>query len=288
MMENHWIALVLLSALTHPIRDLTLKGVKHPVSSYVGVALSWIVFAFLHAQITGQRLVLPQTAWPFVVISALGLTLYYYGTLSALRRGNLSVYYPIIRSSPIAIVAFSYLVMNVSYAWPVLLGIGLVMAGSLMIQKSPGGLLDDARAFGLAVLALLGSAAYSLSDAAAMQVTNEAPFLFYSYILVTLMLAGLRAFEDRGKPEPLVGIFRGWALAPWRIIFAGLVSYLSYLLILTAFQIGAETAAVSAVRQASIPVSVILAALILKEPKFIGRISWASLIAVGIALITLG
>ena len=50
---------------------------------------------------------------------------------------------------------------------------------------------------------------------------------------------------------------------------------------------GAEAAAVSAVRQASIPVSILLAAIILLEPSFLKNIAWASLIMLGILLITL-
>lgn len=286
-MDNAWIALVLVSAAIHPIRDLTLKGVAHPVSCYTGVSFSWIVFAAIQAQATGQSLHLPPEVWPLVFMSAFGLALYYYGTLAALRRGNLSVYYPIIRSAPVAIVVISWLLFDQSYSWAVLLGITLVMAGSLMIQKSPGGFLHDPKAFALAVLAMLGSAFYSLSDAAAMQATSPAPFLFYTYIVLTGLLAAIRAWEDRHMRSPLSGLLRGWITSPWRILIAGLASYVSYIFILNAFQLGAEAAPVTAVRQASIPVSVILAALILKEPRFLHRIGWASLIAIGILCIGL-
>lgn len=287
-MELFWIALVLVSAATHPLRDLTLKGVAHPVSCYVGVCFSWVLLALGHAWMTCQALVLPAQTWAFSVISALGLGVYYYGTLSALRRGNLSVYYPIVRASPVAIVAFSWLLLERDYAAVTLAGIALVLAGSLMIQKSTGGLFEDPRAFVMATLAMLGSAAYSLSDAAAMQHIGSAPFLFFTYLQVTLILGLVRAWEDRGSASPVWGVFRGWIEAPWRILFAGVSSYLSYLLILHAFSIGAEAASVSAVRQASIPVSVVLAAIVLKEPKFLRRIGWAALIAIGIVLITLG
>ncbi len=286
-MDNAWIALVLLSAAIHPIRDLTLKGVPHPVSCYTGVSFSWIIFSAIQALITDQSLHLPSEVWPLVILSASGLALYYYGTLSALRRGNLSVYYPIIRSSPVAIVLISWLLFDQSYSWAVLLGIALVMAGSLMIQKSPGGFLHDPKAFALAVLAMLGSAFYSLSDATAMQATSPAPFLFYTYILLTGMLATVRAWEDRHAKSPISGLLRGWVTSPWRIFIAGLTSYVSYIFILNAFQLGAEAAPVTAVRQASIPVSVLLAALILKEPRFLHRIGWASLIALGILCIAL-
>ena len=81
-------------------------------------------------------------------------------------------------------------------------------------------------------------------------------------------------------------VVQHWMLVPWKIILAGVSSYLSYLFILMAFQLGAEAAAVSAVRQASIPVSITLAAIILLEPSFLKNIAWASLIALGIIFIT--
>lgn len=286
-MELVWILMVLLSAVTHPLRDLTLKGVAHPVSCYTGVCLSWVVFAGAHMALSGQGPALPARVWPLVAVSALGLTVYYYGTLSALRRGNLSAYYPIVRSSPLAIAAISWLASGQSYSWAALLGMALIILSGLMIQRGNGRLLDDPRAFAMALLAMLGSAAYSISDATAMQDTTSAPFLFWTYALVTLALAALRAWEDRGTSAPLLGVVRGWAQNPWRILFAGLSSYLSYLLILRVFQLGAEAAAVSAVRQVSIPVSVILAALVLKEPRGLHRLGWAVLIAIGIAMIAL-
>lgn len=291
-MELYWIYLILVSAASHPLRDLLLKGVAHPVSCYVGVALTTVTMAALHSLLLGQSLVLPLASWPLVAVSALGLSLYYYGTLSALRRGNLSVYYPIIRSSPIAIVAFSWLLLGREYSWLTLLGIVLVLLGSVMIQKTPAGLLQDRQAFALATLAMLGSAAYSLSDSEAMRQTNPGPFLFYCYLLVTPILASIRAWQDRHTELSWLdrswwGVIRGWQQAPIRVVAAGFSSYLSYLFILAAFQLGAEAASVSAIRQASIPVSIVLAAVILKEPRFLHRLGWASLMAVGIAAIAL-
>ena len=286
-MDSYWIIPVLVSALIHPFRDLILKGVAHPVSCYVGVSLIWLILAGSQVILTGQSFVIPLSVIPFILISSAGLVLYYYGTLSALRRGNMSVYYPIVRSSPIVIVIFSWLALDQEYTLLTLLGIGLMLFGSLMIQKSPGGLLENPKTFALAVLAMVASAIYALSDAAAMQSVAPAPFLFYTYILVTPMLGAIRAWEDRQLDSPFKGVIRGWIKAPWRVLVAGVLSYISYYLVLIAFQLGAEAASVSSVRQASIPVSVILAAILLRESNFLRRISWASLLAVGIVLITI-
>jgi drug/metabolite transporter (DMT)-like permease len=285
-MELSWIGLVLVSALLHPLRDLMLKGTAQPMLCYVGVSFVWVVIAGFHAVATGQDLCLQKEVWPFVATSVFGLTLYYYGTLSALRRGNLSIYYPIIRSSPIAIVVFSWLAMDQTYSWLTIVGIFTVLLGGLMIQKKPGSFLEDQKTFVLAIIAMLGSAVYSISDAGAMQFTTPAVYLFYTNISVTVLLLGIQRWESRLDAMSFAEVVQQWMRVPWLIILAGVSSYLSYLFILRAFQLGAEAAAVSAVRQASIPVSIILAAIILLEPSFLKNIAWASLIALGIIFIT--
>ena len=98
---------------------------------------------------------------------------------------------------------------------------------------------------------------------------GAAPFLFWVYILVTAMLGDICSWDDREITGLLGGIILGWIAAPGKILIAGVSSYLSYLLILHAFSIGAKTASVSAVRQASIPVSVAFAAILLQEPQFL-------------------
>lgn len=284
-MEAGWIILVVISATLHPLRDLAIKGVLHPLAGYIGVATCWIFLALLHSMIAGQDLSIPDEVWGLVTLSALGLVFYYFGTLSALRRGDLSAYYPIVRSSPATIVVISVLFMGQTYSWTAVVGIVLVIIGSLMIQKPTRGMANDRTALILAILAMLGSAAYTLTDAIAMQRVKPAPFLFYVYILVTGLLFALWYRENAGLAPALRATLAGWKRAPVRILLAGTVSYLSYALILLAFQKGAEAAAVSAVRQVSIPISVILAAVVLREAQFLKRFGWASLIALGIICI---
>jgi len=287
-MEPAAAALVLLSALIHPCRDLTLKGLPNPASAYLGVSLLWILLAGAHAAATWQDLALPRAVWPLAAVSAFGLTFYYYGTLAALRIGDLSVYYPIIRSSPLAIVAFSFVLFGQSYSLATLGGIALIILAGLAIQRVPGSLFGDPRALGLAVLAMVASAVYSMADASAMRQTTPAAFLFWCYILVSLLLA-LACLGDGGRAMPRRrSLTDCWTAAPHRVLLAAVSSYASYYLILLAFQLGAEAAAVGAVRQASIPVSVLLATLMLKEPRFLGRLGWASLLAAGIVIIMLG
>lgn len=292
-MTLYALALVLLSALLHPLRDLILKGHCYPESAYLAVTGGWVAIAAAHAGISGADLTLPSSVWPMAVISATSLTAYYFGTMAALKTGDLSIYYPIIRSSPLLIVVVTWVVAGMHTALPVLAGIVLIVVAGFMLQRQPGRLVAHPKTAALALLAMAGSAGYTIADSQAMGPAGEgagpaspAAFLFWVYLMVTPAFAALAMmFKPAGlaTAQHLTG---GWWRSPWRLVAAALLSYLSYLCILMAFRIGAGAAETAAVRQASIPVSVVLAALVLGETRFVHRLGWAIMIAAGISLIT--
>ena len=283
--DTSWLFLVLLSAAIHPIRDFALKGTGNPLASYFGYTAVWVVLGLSQSLIMGHSLVLPVDVWWLLVVTVSGLILYYFGTLEALKRGDLSVYYPIIRSSPVVVLVFGWIAMSQAFNLMVTAGIGLVFVGTLLLQKPKHGLLSDPRSLLLALLAMLGSAAYTLSDAGAMRSVSPSVYLFYTYILVGTGLGLMLFWQHRGQSNLPGKMLSGWTLHPLRTLIAGGMAYASYILILIAFQNGADAAAVSAVRQASIPISVVLGAVLLHETSMVRRLKWASLIAIGIALI---
>jgi|DEB0MinimDraft_10_1074344.scaffolds.fasta_scaffold81431_1 uncharacterized membrane protein len=286
-MNSYGLAFVLMAAAIHPFRDIFLKGSKHPISAYASICSIWIFISIIHVLIFNEDLRLPVSYWPYVVASSLGLIIYYYGTLKALERGSLSVYYPIIRSSPLAIVFVNWLAFDQSYELKVLLGIGLVLIGVFMLQKSARGVTGEKKSLYLALLAMLGSAAYTVADANAMSVISPSVFLFYVYIIVTLGLFGLGLSESRNMANSISLLKTNFAHAPRRIILAGVSSYVSYYLILWAFKVGSEAAAVSAIRQVSIPLAVVVATIVLKEKKFFYNLWWASFVGVGVIIISI-
>jgi len=286
-MNSYGLAFVLMAAAIHPFRDIFLKGSRHPISAYASICSIWIFISIIHVLIFNEDLRLPVSYWPYVAVSSLGLIIYYYGTLKALERGSLSVYYPIIRSSPLAIVFVNWLAFDQSYELKVLLGIGLVLIGVFMLQKSARGVTGDKKSLYLALLAMLGSAAYTVADANAMSVISPSVFLFYVYIIVTLGLFGLGLSETRSIANSMSLLKTNFANAPQRIILAGVSSYVSYYLILWAFKVGSEAAAVNAIRQVSIPLAVVFATIVLKEKKFFYNIWWASFVGVGVIIIAI-
>ncbi len=277
--------MVLLSALLHPLRDISLKGITNPATAYFGVSLGWVVLAGGLALLGDQSLTLTHQAWQPAVISGLALGCYYFGTLAAMRRGHLSIYYPIIRSSPLIILVLNWVLFGQSYSALAALGILVIIASGFLLQKPTGRLFDNVGALGLALLAMVASAVYTLADSVAMKHAEPNVFLFWVYLIVSASLGLAWLFTKSPRPKPMGNA--GGQLVWSRIAFACVTSYASYYLILTAFQLRADPAYVGAVRQASIPVSIVLATLILREPRSRRRLWWAGLLAIGIAMLAI-
>ena len=300
-MEASWVVLVMVSAGIHPVRDLLLKGGTSPNARYFLYALCWIPMTLVHGLVFEQNLSLPPALWLSVCLSALGLVLYYFGTFQALRVSDLSIYYPIIRCSPVAILLFSFVALGVQYSLLVVLSILMIFVGTIMLQKPKGGIFGNRLALLAAVLALVGSAIYTIVDARAMLAVQPGAYLFFIYLLVSAGLLALLAIDTRvtGKagaagagtpddgaaPRTVLGEIR--ASLSWRVPVAAATSYAAYLLVLQAFAMGGEAAAVSAVRQASIPVSVLMGVFILRESGLSRRFLCSIVIAAGIAAIGL-
>jgi len=230
-MEIHWISLVLVSATIYPLRELLLKNASNSLACYLGVAVVWLVLATFQNILVGNDFRIPGDCWPLIFISASGLTLYYYGTLAAMKVGQMSIYYPIVRSSPIAIVIFSWLILGEKYTSLSVMAIVVIFVGAIMLQNSKLGFLGKKKALALSFMAMAGSASYSISDAIAVQKVNPSTLLFYCYILVSLFLFLMLSFNNRIKKNSLIVLMEQWKLDRYRILSAGVVSYCSYYVI---------------------------------------------------------
>ncbi|MGI9387578.1 MAG: EamA family transporter, partial [Methyloligellaceae bacterium] len=226
--------------------------------------------------------------WPQMLISSLGILFYYWCVLGMLRTGDLSTYYPISRSSPLFVVVVGFAALGHSYSKAMLLGIALVLIGAFLLQYRPGQrFFSQPKTLAFAVLAMCGQGVITLADADAMRHVEPMAFLFVQYCFVipsmTLLFAVTRS---RGR-SIYTHLFAGWVETPFRFLFAGTTAYVSYYLILTAFQLGANVAAVSAVRQVSIPLSVLMGCLVLKETRMTARLAWSLVLAFGVVIIIL-
>lgn len=201
----------------------------------------------------------------------------------AYRSGDLSLVYPLARgtgpllSSALAMVFFAE--RPSLLAW---LGIIAIVAGGLAVSMRRdffrAGFDRRAIYYGVATGGMI--AAYTLTDKAGVSSLAVPPALYYLSVILAeeLMLAPLAL--RRG------GLAQEWRANRTAILVVGVLSPLSYLLILFAFSFE-PVSYVAPVREVSILIAVVLGGHFLREGAGVGRIAGACAMIAGIATITL-
>jgi drug/metabolite transporter (DMT)-like permease len=149
-------------------------------------------------------------------------------------------------------------------------GVVAVAAGILLVR----GVGRSARGTGLAVATAAAIAGYTVVDRHGIQHANAAP-----YLLLVMLGPALAYPLSVGRPR-LVAAVRPIAAV------IGIASAATYLLVLLALRL-ASAPAVSAVRETSVVIAVVLARLFLDEPVGPRRLAGAAVVVVGVALLAL-
>ena len=258
------IALALAAAFAHAIWNLLVAGARDSsAATAVAVWAGLLAFAPV-ALITGG---VHTAALPYVAASG-ALHLVYMALLAAsYGRAELSLVYPLSRgSAPV-------LVLDAGQA----VGVLVVVAGILMVRgfERPHDIRDLGFVAGVAVCI----AAYTLVDKEG--VSHASPIAYLELVLLIAALVYL----------PLAARLSGTAalraeLRP-RILVAGLCMFGAYTLVLWALTFAAA-APVAAVRETSIVVATVLAAVFLKEKVTRARMAGAVVVAAGVVVLALG
>lgn len=208
----------------------------------------------------------------------------------AYTRGDLSLVYPIARGTgPMLVPILAVLILGERIAWPAIVGIVFVVTGIYTVSwwgnfrkivTHPISFLRESGVF-YALLTGFTITVYSLLDKRGVQYVQ--PFL-YMYILTLGVSLGLLPYMLRNYG--LARIKGAWTRPYWAMPVAGLLSFLAYACILTAFSISRVSYIVPA-REVTIVVGVLAGVLILKERYGRGRLLGSLLIVAGLAFIAL-
>lgn len=242
--------------------------------------------------------VIPPDVMRIVLLSGLVHGIYMFALSSAYEKGDLSLVYPIVRSSPAFVPLAAWVFLGETLSFRGFLGIVIVVACILALQlrqiTAEGGTgfngLWTNRENLWAFLTLAAVVAYSLIDKEAMIRLQEAgtldpalrgPVIFIllapisSLVLNGLLVAtGTRGFGIVLKHE-------------WKhILVASLGMFLSYSLILNVMQTE-KVSYIVTLRQSSILIATILGWLILKERHGRFRFVTSILMIAGFALVIL-
>ncbi len=253
---------------------------------FLALTIGLILISFLHILLASYDFADGLLAWDTILFSWIGQMCYGSGLVAVLRRGDLSAYYPIVRSTPLIVILFNFLVLGQSYDFLVILFVIIVLAGAFALQYRRGkGLLDDPATLGFALLALFGTGIYTLADAASMQVIEPPVLNFWVNVLCFPSYCLLYWVIDRDNTgsRTLKALFA----KPLHYLMIAGICYCSYYLILYVYSEGADVAAVATVRQASIPISVLIGGLYLREGAVLRRFAASLFLAIGIVGIIL-
>jgi drug/metabolite transporter (DMT)-like permease len=291
-MSSFDLTLVLVSALLHALWNLQAKGSASPLAFMVGLQLvSAVVLAPLLLFVDFAEV--PRAVWAMLAATAVAHAFYQYWLAMSYRHGELSVVYPISRSTP----AFVPLVAVPLFGEPIspagAAGIALVVFGMWLVQLDGRFRGRDlfAPGTGFAFLTLLATVAYSLADKRAMALLAGAgwsgplPRPVFYYVLLVLAPTPLLLLLARRSlaPAELRELVRG---RPGTVASGAIAGFASYALILQA--LGASSVSyVVAARQMSVVFAVGLAALWLGERP--ARARWLGALATvaGVAAIAL-
>jgi drug/metabolite transporter (DMT)-like permease len=264
--------LALAAALVHALWNLLIVRARDPEAA-AAVALLTAVVVLSPVLAFGWEL--EREAWPYIAASS-ALELVYFALLgAAYRRAEVSVVYPVARGiAPVLVLVVGVVALGAETTGLQALGVCLVGLGVLLVRglRRPAG--SAGVLFGLAIACSI--AAYTLVDDEGIRYANAV-----TYLELTLIAPAVGYALG-------IGWLKGGAalraeVAPATVV-AGLGMWVAYGLVLAALA-RAEAAPVAAVRETSIVIATVGAALFLHERVGPLRFVGASLVAVGVALL---
>jgi uncharacterized membrane protein len=284
------LALVLASALLHAWWSVAIKDSRDPLAFNLLQLVAPVGLLLLIAPwVTWSEI--PAPVWRLLALTGVWHGLYFYWMSRAFEHGDLTLVYPIARSTPAFLPLISVPLLGESISFGAACGIAIVVAGIWLVGAGAGfsraAFASPATRF--ALLTLAAGVGYSLTDKLSMTQLAAAPWS--SAIPRAFVYAVLLGISGGAVFAPLAFVrTRGQILERvraselGRASFASVVSYLGYALVLAAL----ETSPVSyvvAVRQTSVLFALGLGMLWLRETPGRPRIWGALATVVGVGLI---
>lgn len=230
------------------------------------------------APVAALRYEVDARVWPYLAVTSL-LQLTYFGLLAAAyMRAEMLFVYPIARGvAPVAVLIVGVVLLGAGASRGQTVGVCLVGAGVIAVRGVGGRHGAADLGLGLALACVLAS--YTLVDARGIHFADPIVYLELASIPSALAYATFVLVSRRGV-GPLCA-----ALRPIPVV-TGLLSFVAYTLVLAALA-RADAAPVAAVRETSVLIAALLAALLLRERVDRGRVAGAALVVAGVALLAL-
>ena len=266
------LGLALAAAVLHAGWNVLLHG-SDDVEARTAAVVAFAVLIF--APIAALTWSVQGSALPYIAASAVLEIGYFTLLVSAYRRRDLSVVYPVARgSAPVLVLVGSAVVLGTHVSAGEALGVCAVAAGVLLVRGVRRG------AAGLPIALAIGCsiAAYTLVDKQGLHHASPIPYLELTMTPVAIALCTFVLVRRSSAP------LRAQVTGPTIAVGAG--SFGAYCLFLFALRLAAAPG-VAAVRETSVVFAAAFAALFLHERVTPSRLAGAGVVAGGVALLAL-
>jgi uncharacterized membrane protein len=280
--------LVLVSAVIHPVWNILLKRSDHQVVFYLHIHLVFtVLFSFLLFVFPVTKI--SSAGWVFIMLSALSHFLYQVFLCRTYELGDISLTYPVIRSSPIFVALLGFIFLKELPSPLAMAGIILIITGTHVLNLERftlRGLFkplrrENRRPMIAALFTALFSAVYSAVDKKGVLEINPVLFFYLFFAISGLMFAGYVFYLGQSGRK----IIRVFLDNKFAITIASILEFSSYVLILYAFRLS-KVAYVVALRQISVVFAALFGTVLLKEKNFNLRLAGSLILFTGAFLIT--
>lgn len=285
-MEFLPLALVLASAVSHGLWNYLVKEGNDKESFMLLLNVSSLVLLTPVFFLILPEIYLPLEIVPYLLVSSVAETVYFLGLGKAYESGDLSIVYPVARSSPVFVTIAAAIFLGETFSLAGLFGILVIFIGVYVLHLK-GMTRDDLVApihylmsgsSKYAVIAALGTTVYSITDK--LGVTTVDPLLYSFWlgfsvtgmmIIVTIQRRGIQAIRDEFS-------------SPIKITFAGILMRGGYMLVLYAMSL-AQVSYILALRQISVVLGALMGVVFLGESYGRVRIIGSIIIFIGVFIL---
>jgi drug/metabolite transporter (DMT)-like permease len=282
------LALLLIAAALHATWNLLVKRAREKqIFTWCALLVGAICFAPLLVQVVS----FPLSILPYVISSAIFEATYYFVLIRAYQNGDFSLVYPMARgSAPVLLTIWTILFLGERPRLYGLIGIGLLILGLIIVggkswwtlrslRKTSSSLSSSALVLALGVACCISI--YSAIDGAAVHQVAPLP-----YTVLIIALSGLLLTPAVLSRYGSQAIITEWRTNWPRIILVGILSLLSYMLVLLAYSI-ARVSYAGSIREISVVFAALLGWRWLGEDFGMIRVIGAVFIFAGILVIAL-
>jgi len=244
----------------------------------------------------------PPQVWLLIGATGLCMAVYYAALAGAYRNGDMSVAYPLARSSPIIVVTIVmvFLGKGGQLSPQCVLGAVLVVAGCFLLPMRHfsdfrlKNYLNLTCAFALA--AACGTAGYSIIDDEALRRLRNISAIPLGVSMITILYAfvegisanmwlGVMIAVSSASRRELAQVLRESKLT---CVLTGIGIYVAYILVLISMGFVKNISYVVAFRQLSIPLGALMGIIVLREPRFPPKLVGVAVLCAGLALVATG